>query len=116
MGMQTERTLPELLHGIAGNIEEIVRSEFQLAKTELKEEAAKASKPAGLIGAGLVIVLYAMGFILLGVVYALSNVMAAWMAALIVGAVLAIFGIAFVSAGKNKMKEVEAVPQGQPRH
>ncbi len=111
MAMQTERTLPEVLQGIAGNIEEIIRAEFQLARTEVKEEASKAQKPAVLMGAGFVVVLYAFGLILLAIVYALSNVIAPWMAAFIVGAVLGVFGIAFVSVGKNKMKQVNAVPK-----
>jgi uncharacterized membrane protein YqjE len=111
MAMQTERTLPEVLQGIAGNLEEIIRAEFQLARTEVKEEASKARKPAVLMGAGFVVILYAFGLILLAIVYALSNVIAPWMAAFIVGAVLGVFGIAFVSAGKNKMKQVNAVPK-----
>jgi uncharacterized membrane protein YqjE len=79
MAMQTERTLPEVLQGIAGNLEEIIRAEFQLARTEVKEEASKARKPAVLMGAGFVVILYAFGLILLAIVYALSNVIAPWM-------------------------------------
>ncbi len=109
--MPTDRTLPELLQRIAGNIEEIIRSEFQLAKTEIKEEASKASKPAALIGAGAVLVLYAGGFVLLAIVYALGTIMASWLAALIVGAALAVFGMAFISTAKNKLKQVNAVPK-----
>jgi hypothetical protein len=111
MPMPTDRTLPELLQRIAGNIEEIIRSEFQLAKTEIKEEASKASKPAALIGAGAVLVLYAGGFVLLAIVYALGTIMASWLAALIVGAALAVFGMAFISTAKNKLKQVNAVPK-----
>lgn len=109
--MPTDRTLPELLHGIAGNIEEIIRSEFQLAKTEIKEEASKARKPVALIGAGVVLALYAGGFVLLAIVYALGTIMASWLAALIVGAALAVFGMAFISTAKNKLKQVNMVPK-----
>ena len=106
-----ERTLPEVLQGIVGNVQEIIRSEVRLAKTEVKEEVEKAKQPAGLIGAGLFLSLYAVGFILLAIVYGLAFVMAAWMAALIVGLALAVFAAIFISAGKKKMKQVNAVPQ-----
>jgi Putative Actinobacterial Holin-X, holin superfamily III len=51
---QTQRSVPEVLQDIVGNPQEIVRSEFRLAKTELKEEAAKAARPAATFGGGLV--------------------------------------------------------------
>ena len=46
MPSRTERTLPELLQGAIGNIEEIVRSEFQLQKAEITEFTAKMRGPA----------------------------------------------------------------------
>ena len=35
---QRQRSVPEVLQDIVGNLQEIIRSEFLLAKTELKEE------------------------------------------------------------------------------
>jgi VIT1/CCC1 family predicted Fe2+/Mn2+ transporter len=111
MATYNERSLPEVLQGIVGNIEEIIRSEVQLAKTEVKDELSKASRPAGMMGAGFVLSLYAGGFMLLAAVYGLTYVMAAWMAALIVGVVLAIAATLFISVGKKNLKLVNAVPQ-----
>ena len=107
----SERTLPEVLQGIGGNIQEIVRLEVRLAKTEVREELNKAKGPTGMIGAGVYLSLYAGGFILLAAVYGLAAVMAIWMAALIVGIALAAFAAIFISAGKNKLKHVNAVPK-----
>jgi membrane protein len=107
----TERTLPELLHGAVGNIEEIVRSEFQLQKAEIKESTAKLRGPVTLLGVGFTISLYAMGFLLLGAVYKLSTIMEAWMAALLVGGVLAIVAIATLIGATNKLKHVKVVPE-----
>ena len=61
-----------------------IRSEFRLAKTEIREEAVVAGKAATIAGSGAVLALYAGGFLLLACVYALQLVVAAWLAALIV--------------------------------
>ena len=107
---QTQRSFPEVLQDIVGNLQEIVRSEFRLAKTELKEEAAKAAKPAATFGVGLVMGFYGIGFLLLASVYGLSTVMAGWLAALLVGMILAIVAIALLSSSGKKLKRVNPTP------
>ncbi len=111
MTTHTERTLPEVLQGAAVNIQEIIRSEFQLAKTVVKDTVARSSRPAAMLGAGIAISLYAAGFILLAIVYSLAIVMAAWLAALIVGAVLAIAAIVIISSARTQLKRVDPVPE-----
>jgi uncharacterized membrane protein YqjE len=107
---QTHRSVPEVLQDIVGNLQEIIRSEFRLAKTELEEKAAKAAKPAATFGAGLVLAFYGIGFLLLASVYGMSTVMAAWLAALLVGAILAIVSIALISSSGKKLKRVNPTP------
>jgi uncharacterized membrane protein YqjE len=107
---QAQRAVPEILQDIVGNLQEIVRSEFRLAKTELKEEAAKAAKPAATFGVGLVLGFYGIGFLLLASVYGLSTAMAGWLAALLVGAILAIVSIALISSSGKKLKRVNPTP------
>ena len=107
---QIQRAVPEVLQDIVGNLQEIIRSEFRLAKTELKEEASKAAKPAATFGAGLVFGFYGIGFLLLASVYGLSMIMAGWLAALIVGAVLAVVAIGLISSSSKKLKRVNPTP------
>jgi uncharacterized membrane protein YqjE len=107
---QTQRSVPEVLQNIVGNLQEIIRSEFRLAKTELKEEAAKAAKPAATFGTGLVLGFYGIGFLLLAAVYGLSTVMAGWLAALLVGAVLALVATALMSSSGKKLKRIDPTP------
>jgi uncharacterized membrane protein YqjE len=107
---QVQRSVSEVLQDIVGNLQEIIRSEFRLAKTELKEEASRAAKPAATFGMGLVFGFYGVGFLLLSSVYALSAVMAGWLAALLVGTILAIVAIALVSSGGKKLKRVNPTP------
>ena len=107
---QMQRSFPEVLQDIVGNLQEIIRSEFRLAKTEIKEEAAKAAMPAATFGVGLVLGFYGIGFLLLASVYGLSTVMAGWLAALLGGAILAIVAIALLSSSGKKLKRVNPTP------
>jgi uncharacterized membrane protein YqjE len=107
---QTQRSVPEVLQDIVGNLQDIIRSEFRLAKTELKEEAAKAVTPAATFGVGVVLAFYGIGFLLLASVYGLSTLMAGWLAALLVGAILAIIAIALMSSSGKKLKRLNPTP------
>jgi uncharacterized membrane protein YqjE len=102
--LRTQRSVQEVLQDIVDNLQDIVRSEFRLAKTELKEEATRAAKPAATFGVGLVLSFYGTGFLLLASVYALSMFMAGWLAALLVGAILTIVAIALMSSGGKELK------------
>jgi len=108
---QIQRTVPELLGNIVDNIQQIIRSEFRLAKAELQEKASRASKPATTLGAGFLLGLYGLGFLLLAAVYALSTIMAAGLAALIVGGVLALVSIVLVNSSANKLKALNPAPE-----
>ena len=108
---QMQRTVPELLGNIVDNIQQIIRSEFRLAKAELQEKASRASKPAITLGAGFLFGLYGLGFLLLAAVYALSTIMAAGLAALIVGGVLALVSIVLVTSSTNKLKALNPAPE-----
>jgi uncharacterized membrane protein YqjE len=107
---QMQRSVPEVLQDIVGNLQEIIRSEFRLAKTELKEEASRAAKPVVTFGVGLVFAFYGIGFLLLASFYGLSTVMAGWLAALVVGAILAIVATALLSSSGKKLKSVNPIP------
>jgi uncharacterized membrane protein YqjE len=110
MPTQIHRSIPEVLQNIVGNLQEIIRSEFRLAKAELKEEASRASKPAATFGVGLVLGFYGIGFLLLSLVYGLSTLMAVWQAALLIGAALAIVAMALMSSSGKKLKRVNPTP------
>jgi hypothetical protein len=107
---QTQRSVPEVLQDIVSNLQDIIRSEFRLAKTEIKEEASKAARPAATFGVGLISGIYGIGFMLLAAVYGLSTAMPAWLAALLVGIILAIVAGAFLGSGREKLKRINLSP------
>jgi uncharacterized membrane protein YqjE len=105
-----QRSVPEILEDIATNLTQIVQAEVRLAKTELKEGAARAAGPGAAVGAGVVLAFYGLGFLLLAAVYALSMVMAGWLATLIVGGVLMVAAGILVGVGATKLKRVNLTP------
>ncbi len=106
-----ERPLSTVLQDIVRNTQDIIRSEVRLAKTELTDEIAKAREATLFVAIGAVAGIFAVGFVLLGAVYALALVMAAWLAALIVAVSVGILAAAAFSAGLKRFKRVRAAPK-----
>ena len=106
-----DRSLSDVFQDIIRNVQEIVRSEIRLAKTEIREEAAKAKYSTLLLGAGTVVAIFAVLFLLLMIVYALALVMPSWEAALIVGAVLAVVASVTLPAGVRRFKQIPPTPE-----
>jgi uncharacterized membrane protein YqjE len=111
MTTQNGRSVPEVLQDIVGNIQELIRSEFRLAKAEVKQEATKAAPPLKMIVAGAAMGFYALGFLLFTAVMGLATMMATWQAALIVGAVLGIIALTLITTASKRLKHVNAVPE-----
>jgi uncharacterized membrane protein YqjE len=108
---QNSRAMAEVLQDIVGNIQEIIRSEFLLAKAEISEETAKAARSSIPLAVGLVLALYAFGFILLAIFHALSAVVDAWLASLIVGVAVLVVSVILVSVGRKRFQQVKVVPE-----
>jgi uncharacterized membrane protein YqjE len=107
---QMQRSVPEILEDIASNLTEIVHAEFRLAKTDLKEGAERVAGPGVTLGAGVALAFYGLGFLLLAAVYALSLVMAGWLATLIVGGVLVVAAGILIGTGAMKLRRVNLTP------
>ncbi len=105
-----QRSFPDVLQDIIGNVQQIIRYEFRLAKTEIAEKATEAARPAIALGVGLALAFYGVGFLLLACVYALSALIAGWLAALLVGAVVCIVALALVSSSGKKLKNINYSP------
>lgn len=109
--METERSITQILQDIGTNIQQIIRSEMLLARTEVKQEAVQAAQGARpLIGGGIA-ALYGAGFLLLACVFALEIVVDAWAAALIVGGGVAIIGAIMIKVGLNRLRAVNPTPE-----
>lgn len=99
-----ERSTGDLVKQVAEQVSALVRSELKLAQLEMTRKGKQAGFGAGLMGGAGLIALYGVGCLIACVIIAISGAVAAWLAALIVGAVLlAVAGIAAL-AGKSRMQ------------
>ena len=106
-----ERTVGQLVGEIGGDLSRLFRQEVELAKTEIRDEAAKAGKAAGMFGGAGVAGWMSALFLSLAVVWALDSVMDAGWAAFIVAVLWGIAGAVLFAAGKNKAREINPVPE-----
>ena len=99
-----DRSLGELLGDIANNLTTLVKQELELARTELKEEAAKAGKGAGMLGGAGVSGLLALILGSFALAYLLDNWMPVELAFLIVTILWAIVGAVLAARGRKELK------------
>ncbi|WP_340373855.1 phage holin family protein [Streptomyces sp. SS7] len=106
-----ERSVGELLSAVTSDVQTLFRQEVELARTEVKEEATKAGKAAGMYGgagfAGYMVLL----FLSLAAVLGLSNVMDGGWAALIVTAVWAVIAGVLYQRARTRMRTVSPKPE-----
>jgi len=107
----SDATVGELMSKVSRDLSMLMRQELQLAKAELKVEATKAGKGAGLLGGAGFAGYMVMLFLSIALWAALANVMDVGLAALIVGGLWAIVaGLLFVT-GRSRMREVRPTPE-----
>ena len=104
------RPLSQIIQEILAHLTELVRSEIRLARAELRGDLAQVARAGVFIAAGAVFALYALGFVLLGVVYALGSHVSPWVAALIVGLAVGLIAAIFLTIGRTKMKQADLKP------
>ena len=103
---QDTRSLGEIVSDIASDLSTMVRSELELAKTEAKQEVAKAGKGAGLFGGAAVSGYFALLFLSLFIMYLLNEVMDIQWAALIMTVLWGIITAVTAVMGKKQMQSV----------
>lgn len=109
----TDPTTGELINRLTEQTTQLVRSELQLAKTEMTEKAKHAGVGAGLFGGAGLIALYGVGALVATIILALATFLDPWLAALIVTVVL--FVIAGIAALVGKKQVSQATPAAPAR-
>ena len=101
-----EHSIAGILKDIGSSLQQIVRLEINLAKIEVSEAARRARGSSIVLAGGALLAVFALGFVLLAIMFALEFVVAAWLAALIVGVVLLIGGSIGLAAGVRGLKAI----------
>lgn len=105
------RPISTVLHDIVGNVQDIVRSELRLAKIELGEQLGESRSTAALLGVGALTAAFSALFMLLAFAYALSTVVPAWAAALIVATAVGVIAALCFAISIKRLKAMRAPPK-----
>ena len=106
-----ERSVSEVLRDIVVNIQDIVRGEVRLAKTEAREEIVKARSAAVIVAIGALGGIFGAMFVLLACACGLALVMPAWAAAATVAVVLLVCCGIVLNTGMEKLERVVSLPR-----
>jgi hypothetical protein len=107
-----EHSTGELVKTMTEQVSVLIRDELKLAQLEMTSKGKQAALGVGMFGASGVVALYGVGCLLACAIIALSGAVAAWLAALIVGAVLlAVAGIAALVGKQRLGKATPPVPK-----
>ena len=110
--LSQEPSAAELVKQAAEQVSVLVRDELRLAQLEMTRKGKQAGVGAGLLGGGGLVALYGVGCLIACVVIAISGVLAAWLAALSVGAALLAAAGAAALLGKGRLqKATPPVPE-----
>jgi uncharacterized membrane protein YqjE len=101
-----------LVRQLPGQVSRLIRDEIRAAQMELTEKLKAAGIGVGLLVGGLVIALFAFGVLIAAAILGLSEVLAPWLSALIVGVVLLLIAGLLALLGQSRLKKgIPPLPQ-----
>jgi len=109
--VRPERSLAELFGELTREINTLIRQELALFKTEIGKKAADVGKNVGMLVAGGAVAYAGLLALLAAVILLLAQAMPAWVAALIVGLVVAGGGGFLVYNGLEALKKEDLTPR-----
>ena len=101
----------ELIGEVTRDMSTLMRQELELAKAEVKQEASKAARAGGMLGAAGFAGYMVLVFASIAAWQGLAEVMPSGWAALIVAAVWAVVGAVLFVMGRQRMREVNPKPE-----
>ena len=101
----SEASVAELVRQLSDQTTLLARQEVALAKVELAEKGKRAGLGAGMFGGAGLVGAYAVGAFVAAAILGLATAVDGWLAAVIVGLVLAAVAGVLALVGKNKVQE-----------
>lgn len=108
--VKEERSLGDLFSELAGETGTLIRQEVSLAQAELTEKAVKTGKNVGFLVVGGAIGYAALLAMLAAVIIGLASFMPAWLAALLVSAVVGVAAYMIISPALASLKRTDLMP------
>ncbi len=107
-----DRSLSELFAELARETSTLVRQEVQLARDEVSQQVARVGRNVGALVAGGAVVYAGFLAIIAAVILLLGDLgLPWWLAALLVGVVVAGVGAALVARAITALKQTDLVPR-----
>ena len=106
-GGQDTRSVGEIVGDMSRDLSTLVHQEIDLAKTEMKQEVAKAGKGAGMFGGAGVAGLMTLFFLSFALTYLLDNWMPLELAALITAVLWGIVAGVLAMRGRREIQNAE---------
>jgi xanthine/uracil permease len=114
-----DRSIGQLLKELTQESSTLLKQEMNLAKTEMSEKASRVGANLGEVAVGGAVAFLGAIALLLAVVYGLTSLLnkfmslgvAAWLAPLIVGIVLAAIGYSLIKKALATLKQESITPQ-----
>jgi uncharacterized membrane protein YqjE len=109
-----DRSLGQIVGDVASDVSTLVRQELDLAKTEVKQEAGRAGKGAGLLAGAGVAGQLVLVFLSLCLMFVLDNGMPIEVAALITAALWLVVAAVLGAMGRKALNQTNpALPETQ---
>jgi uncharacterized membrane protein YqjE len=109
--IEPDQSLGELLGRVSRDFSELVSTQVELAKVEIREEIAAAGRGAGILTGGAFCAYLAVILLSFAAAWGLSEIVPEGVAFLIVGAVYAVAAAVLLPKGKEKLSQVRPVPE-----
>ena len=98
-----QESAPGLFSRLINDASALLRSEIALAKSELSEAATNAKLGLAALAVAFAVLLAGAQTLIAAIILGLAEVMEPWIAALIVGAILAAVGALMLATAKRKL-------------
>ena len=98
-----DKTLPELLHDLSTQVSAVVHDEFELARAEMADKGQQAGTGAAMWAGAGVVGLLGLGALTAAAVAGLGEVLALWLAAVVVGVLYLMLAGALVLGGRREL-------------
>ena len=109
-----QRSLGEVVSDLSTDLSTLMKQEVQLAKVELKDEASKVGKGAGMLGGAGLAGWFVLLFLSLALTFLLDNWLPVEAAALITAGIWAVVAAVLAVIGRKELREANPqLPQTQ---
>jgi Flp pilus assembly protein TadB len=108
-----DRPTGELVKDLSEQISRLVRDELRLAQAEMARKGRQAGLGVGMFAGGGVFAWFGLACLIACAVIAIAGVVAAWLAALIVGVALLLLAAIAALVGKGRLKKATPPVPGE---